>query len=253
MRPNLARHADGWPGTDALLGRIKTGNPNRGLKFIGDGRDTEGSRWLIERVDSGTSERPLNITIWGGQTDLAQALWRVRKERGTDGLSEFISRLHVYDIADQDGIADWLRNEFPGMFYILNKAPAGADKRRAVFRGMYLGGDESLTSRDWITEHVIATGPLGALYPMKTWTAPNPHACMKEGDTPSWFFYLPLGGNNPGDPSQPGWGGKFEKGEGGWWHDPHGEPTDPRTEVSRWRPQFQKDFAKRMLWCLPAD
>ena len=39
---------------------------------------------------------------------------------------------------------------------------------------MYLGGDESLTSRDWVDEHVRSKGPLGALYPVITWTAPNP-------------------------------------------------------------------------------
>jgi hypothetical protein len=125
----------------------------------------------------------------------------------------------VYDIGDQDGIADWMRAEFPGMFYLLAKAPTGRDKREATYRGMYLTGDESLTSREWIEKNVRSTGPLGALYPVKTWTAPNRNSCLKEGDTPSWFFFLPLGGN------------------------------DPRTIVSRWRPDFQRDFAKRMSWC----
>ena len=74
---------------------------------------------------------------------------------------------------------------------------------------MYLTGDESLTSRDWLDAHVRSRGALGALYPMTTWTAPNPHGTMKEGDTPSWFFFLPLGGNDPADPSKPGWGGQF--------------------------------------------
>jgi thioredoxin reductase (NADPH) len=38
---------------------------------------------VADRPDS----RPLNIAIWGGQTDLAQALWRVRQDRGPAGLA----------------------------------------------------------------------------------------------------------------------------------------------------------------------
>ena len=113
---------------------------------------------------------------------------------------------------------------------------------------MYLGGDESLTSREWIEANVRSKGPLGRLYPTNTWTAPNPHACMKEGDTPSWFFFLPPGGNDPADPTKPGWGGQYEKSADGWWRDIPG--PDPRGAVHRWRPQFQADFARRMDWCV---
>jgi hypothetical protein len=116
---------------------------------------------------------------------------------------------------------------------------------------MYLGGDESLTSREWIEKNVHRQGPLGALYPLKTWSAPNPHGCMKEGDSPSWLFFLPLGGNDPADPTKPGWGGQFAKAADGRYRDLP-KPTsggDPRAAVYRWRPDFQADFARRMNWC----
>jgi hypothetical protein len=249
--PNLQRHAQGWPAAGQLTARIKSGNPHRGREHIGDGHDTEGSRWLIERIDAGTPPRPLNVAVWGGQTDLAQALWRVKHDRGESGYAAFIQRLRVFDINDQDRIADWMRTEFPGLTYILAKAPAGRDRREGMYRGVYLGGDESLTSREWIESNVRAKGPLGALYPTKTWTAPNPHGCMKEGDTPSWFFFLPLGGNDPGDPTKPGWGGQYQKAGDGWYHDlPAAPKSDPREPVYRWRPAFQADFAKRMSWCV---
>lgn len=250
--PNLKRHATGWPEAEQLRRRVKSGNPQRGRDAIGEGHDTEASRFLIERMDAGSPEQPLNISIWGGQTDLAQALWRVKHERDAAGLAALSRKFRVYDISDQDGIADWMRGEFPGLDYILAQAPAGRDKREGAYRGMYLTGDESLTSRDWVEQNVRATGPLGALYPTKTWTAPNKHGCLKEGDTPSWFFFLPLGGNDPSDPKKPGWGGQFRRGPDGWWRDlPAKEDFDPRTTVSRWRPDFQRDFAKRMAWCRP--
>ena len=246
VRTNLLRRAEGWPSTEELARCIKSGNPQRGREHIGENHDTEASRWLIERVEAGTVERPLNITIWGGQSDLAQALWRVKHDRGLSGLAQFVQRFRVYDISDQDGIADWMRGEFPGMQYILSKAPSGRDKREGTYRGMYLGGEESLTAREWIEANVRSKGPLGARYPMKTWTAPNPHGCMKEGDTPSWFFFLPLGGNDPVDPAKPGWGGQFEKSADGWWRDI--PSSNPRAAVYRWRPEFQADFARRMAW-----
>lgn len=252
VRPNLLRHAEGWPTAEQLIGCIKSGNRFRERAHIGEGHDTEGSRFLIERVDAGTPERPLNIAIWGGQTDFAQALWRVKQDRNEAGYRQFIRRLRVFDIGDQDGIANWMRSEFPGLTYILAQAPPGQDKRLGTYRGMYLTGDESLTSRPWVEKNILSTEPLGALYPVKTWTAPNKHGCMKEGDTPSWFFFLPLGGNDPADPSKPGWGGQYQRQPDGWWRDlPARNDLDPRTTVSRWRAEFQRDLAKRMSWCRP--
>jgi hypothetical protein len=249
--PNLQRHATGWPAVDSLRARVVSGNRLRGPKHIGADHDTAASRALIDRIDAGTPERRLNVTVWGGQTDLAQALWRVKQDRGPEGLAAFVRKLRVYDISDQDGIADWMRAEFPGMHYILAKAPPGRDRREAVYRGMYLTGDESLTSRAWLDQHVLGRGPLGALYPTRTWTAPNPHSAMKEGDTPSWFFFLPLGGNDPDDPSKPGWGGQFVRERDGWFRDRPAEAGgDAREAVSRWRPEFQRDFATRMAWCV---
>ncbi len=250
VRPALSKHAAGWPTGESLKNVVRAGNRFREKAHIGEGHDTEASRLLIERIDAGSPEDRLNISIWGGQTDLAQALWRVRNDRGKEGLAAFVNKFRVYDIADQDGIADWMRTEFPGMFYILSKAPRGRDGREATFRGMYLTGDVSNTSREWIEANVRSTGPLGALYPARTANAPNPHGCLKEGDTPSWFYFLKPGGNDPDDPSRPGWGGQFEKRPEGWYRDlPLKEGQDPRTTVSRWRNDFQADFARRMSWC----
>ena len=167
VHENLAQHADGYPTAEYLHARIKSGSPQRGLDAIGEGRDTEGSRWIISVVDR-PDPRPVNITIWGGQTDLAQALWRVRADRPAARLKQFIQRIRVYDIGDQDKIVDWIWREFPGLFYVLGRAADGRDKREAVYRGMYLGGDQSLTSRDWMETNIRqGHGPLGALYPTR--------------------------------------------------------------------------------------
>jgi hypothetical protein len=254
VRGNLIHHGEGWPTAEELLAVIKSGNPKRGIANVGAEHDTEGSRWIVERVNAGTPEHPLNIAIWGGQTDLAQALWRVKHDQGADGLAKFARRLRVFDINDQDGIAKHIQTEFPGLFYILAKAPAGVDRRQGTYRGMYLSGDESLTGREWIEKNIRSKGPLGEMYPMKTHTAPNPHGCMKEGDTPSWFFFLPVSGNDPADPTKPGWGGQYQKAADGWYRDlALSAGVDPRQAVSRWRPAFQEDFARRMAWCVQGN
>jgi hypothetical protein len=253
IRDNLALHADGYPTADWLRARIKSGNPQRGLDAIGEGRDTEGSRWIIAAVDR-ENPRPLNITIWGGQTDLAQALWRVRADRGDVGLKQFIDRIRIYDIGDQDGIVEWIWAEFPGLFYVLGQAAKGRDKREAVYRGMYLGGDQALTSREWMETNIRqGHGPLGALYPTRTWTAPNPHSAIKEGDTPSWFYFLPNGLNVPDQPTWGGWGGRFVVLRDHLYRDAQdsvGNVTDGRSTVWRWRDAFQRDFQARMGWCV---
>lgn len=256
VRPNLIKHAAGYPTAGDLLARVKSGNPNRGRPAIGEGGDSEGSRWIIAVADR-ADVRPLNIAVWGGQTDLAQALWRVRQERGAPGLAAFIRKLRVYDVGDQDGIVEFIWKEFPGLFYVLGKESPGRDKRESVIRGMYLGGDESLVSRAWMEANIRQQhGPLGALYPPRTWTAPNPHSAIKEGDTPSWFFFLPNGLGDPEHPEWGGWGGRLTNAQACIFRDAHdsmGDVTDARCTVWRWRQQFQSDFAARLDWCVAAD
>lgn len=253
VRPKLVQHARGYPTEVELMAVIKAGNPNRSIAAVGEGQDTEGSNWIITSTDE-VDPRPLNITIWGGQTDLAQALWRVRNDRGEDGYRTFISKLRIYDIDDQDKMAEWIWQKFPGLYYILAKAPRGQDKRLGAYRGIYLGGDESLTSSKWINEHVkMNHGPLGALYPMKTYTAPNPNKTMKEGDTPSWFFFLRNGLGNPAHPDWGSWGGRFKNDHDQIFRDASDTVngvTEGRASVWRWRQAFQNEFAARMDWCV---
>lgn len=254
VRPNLARHAEGFPAPEELQRVVKSGNRFRGVDAIGAGRDSEGSNWIISVVDKADT-RPVNVAIWGGPTDLAQALWRVRNDRSENELRRFVSNLRVHAIGHQDDSGPWILANFPGLFYVLSAADPndvsgrprkGADRRQSVYRGMYLGGDESLTSREWIDTNVRAGhGPLGALYPVKTWTAPNPHGVLKEGDTPSWFYFLDNGLNDPEHPERGGWGGRFRKLTGNVYTD----AAEGRESVWRWRPAFQNDFAARMDWC----
>jgi len=250
---NLKLHDPGYPSPDTLLTRISKGNPHRGLDHIGKGNDTEGSERIIQVVDR-SGDQKVHVSIWGGQTDLVQALWKVKYSRSTSAYEAFISKLRVYDINDQDGLYHYIQEEFPELFYILAKAPEGADKRDGAYRGMYLGGDEELTSREWIDTHIQNDhGPLGALYPPETWTAPNPHGALKEGDTPSWLYFLSKGLQDAEQPGWGGWGGRFKPTTGNFYRDDEDfadTVINARATVSRWRVAFQNDFEARMDWCV---
>jgi len=251
--PGLLKHSQEYPSPEKLLSVVKSGNPYRGWKYVGEGHDTEGSEWIINAADKKDS-RPLNICIFGGQTDVAQALWKVKRYRSEKEYSDFISKIRIYDIDDQDRIFSDLFAEHPSLFYILAKASAGADKREGAYRGIYLGGDESLTSMAWLKENVLENhGPLGELYPVKTWTAPNPHGVMKEGDTPSWFFFLKNGLNVAEHPEYGGWGGRFVRNEKGYYIDAVDSvpgAKNARATVFRWRDDFQRDWSARMDRCV---
>jgi len=250
---NLVQHAPGYPDPDTLLARVKKGNPRRGLEHIGEGHDTEGSEWIIGVVDR-AGDRLVNIAVWGGQTDLVQALWKIKHSRNPEQYFRFLSRLRVYDINDQDKLYSYVRQEFPGVFYILAMAPDGIDIREGVYRGMYLGGEESFTSREWIDTNIRTNhGLLGELYPPETWTSPNPHGALKEGDTPSWFYFLQNGLQDPSQPAWGGWGGRFKLAGDNFYRDDDDFANmiiSARSTVSRWRPSFQNDFQARMDWCV---
>ena len=262
VRDNLAQHAPGFP-TEAhlqsVLKRGKTYVPfalDRDTvpdvsQIVGPGMETEGSQ--CDRRGG----RPARPTP-GGRQRLGRhrrpgpgAVDRAR-ERSPEERAAFVSKIRVHAIGDQDDTGPWIRHHFPELFYILDHSRDG-NKMNSCYRGMFLGGDESLTSRAWIDDHVRHDhGPLGALYPPQTWTGPNPHGALKEGDTPSWFYYYLNGLNVPSQPSYGGWGGRYAP-NGTFYQDAQDtvdEETSGRATVWRWRPAFQNEFQARMDWCV---
>ena len=264
IHSTLLQHSADYPTEDFLGAKLKRGTvnvPHASVSsskplpdvsgIVGTGLDTEGSEWIIQVVDR-PDPRPVDVNVWGGPADLAQALWKVRDERNPADLNAFLAKIRVHAIGDQDDTGPWIRQNFPSLFYILDHARDG-DKMHSCYRGMFLGGDESLTDREWIDQHVRNDhGPLGAFYPPKTWTGPNPYSCLKEGDTPSWFYFLKNGLHVPSEPGFGGWGGRFSS-NGTFYQDAEdtvGDETSHRATVWRWRPAFQNDFQARMDWCM---
>jgi len=265
---NFRIHADGFPTATYLRSIVKKGNDKGGTEvplnaFIGEGFDTEGSDWIIEVVDR-PSNKPVCIAVWGGACDLAQALWKVHETRSTDEVEKFVKKLKVYYIAKQDASNQWIIDNFPNLWTILSLDESG-NTWVSSFRGMFWGGDMSNTSKGWIHENIRGHSPLAENYPDKTYTggeSKNPHMALKEGDTPSFLYFLPNGLNSVEHPEWGGWGGRFSKKKPNFYQDTEDtffdasegkEITSSRATIFRWREDFQNDFMARIDWGANSD
>lgn len=282
VQPNLLKHEKGFPGADVLSSLIKTGLPVYGMEGVGQGKDSEGSEWII-RVLEKDDDRPVWVSVWGGPNTLAQALWKIRETKSKREAGRLISKLRVYTISDQDDSGPWMRREFPDLFYIVSPGANYGSATWIAINQSFPGTNNDLISNKWITDYIQqGHGPLGAQYPDV--------AYGMEGDTPSWLSLIPTGLNPFWDdhPDYGGWGGRYElylpKAPAKNPNSPFQrmDSTEPETRpiwtnavdtlrtrrrpfsriqvrdtvasnhytLWRWREDFQNDFAARMDWCV---
>lgn len=259
VQANLVRNDKNYPPASRLLPLIKSGQPLAGPKVplqqsIGEGKDTEASEWIIRVVDK-KDLRPVWVSIWGGAADLAQALWKVRATRQPGQVRQFVAKLRVHAIYDQDQAGPWLKEQFPDLFYIF---------RHHGIRGMYRGGDTTLVRSNWVESNIRKNhGPLGSLYVNyqggDIWSRNLGRVRgIKEGDTPSFLHLLANGLNAPEQPEWGSWSGRFRKEskDSQLWVEATDSvasyQTDPDKRMAalyRWRPAWQADFAARLDWC----
>lgn len=240
------------------------------MSAVGPGMDSPGSERIIEVVDR-DDPRPVWVTVWGGPNCLAQALWKVRATRSPDDLAQFVAKLRVYTISDQDDSGPWLRRTFPSLFYIASPGlgSLGAYHHSTWsgisgdnFHGRFAGANFTIVDNPWLDTNVRAKGPLGALYPITKF--------LMEGDTPSFLYLMKNGLSDPEHPDWGGWGGRYELYTPRFrkWHlEPETRPIWSDTEdeamgidgkwhsgnkatIWRWREAYQNDFAARMDWTI---
>jgi hypothetical protein len=282
VQPNLIKHEAGFPDPEQLLMKVRQGLPKYGMSGVGEGKDSEGSDWIIKILDEDDA-RPLWVSVWGGVNTLAQALYKIKHTKSEAETAKLIAKLRVYTISDQDDSGIWIRRNFPNLFYIVSP---GDDYGRATWSAIntYVNGINNETiSNNWLAKNIQqGHGPLGAEYPDV--------AYGMEGDTPSWLTLIPNGLNVPEHPEWGGWGGRYElyipdfssqtKGGSGVPFEPetrailtnavdsftpyiynaYGRGVEPDTNTFtgnkvtlwRWRDDFQNDFAARMDWCTKA-
>jgi len=268
VRDNLEKHEQGYPAKEALMAVVKDGRPVYGMGGVGEGMDSPGSDLIISAVDK-DDPRPVWVLAWGGPNCLAQALWKVKDTRSATELDDFVAKLRVYAISDQDDSGPWIRKTFPELFYIASPGfhtyggyhhATWSGISGDFFHARCDGADYSLVENSWLDINIRSKGPLGAAYPYMTF--------LMEGDSPTFMFLINNGLNNPEHPDWGGWGGRYEYylpkyekwflepetrplwtnamdevfGHDGRWH------TTNHATIWRWREHYQNDFAARMDW-----
>jgi hypothetical protein len=279
VQANLLKHESGFPTSGTLLKLVEQGLPEYGMKGVGDGKDSQGSEWILKILNE-KDDRPLWICVWGGPNTLAQALYKIRKTKSETDVKKLIAKLRVYTISDQDDSAIWMRKNFPDLFYIVS--PGGYENSTwGAIMQFVTGINNETISNSWLARNIQQNhGPLGAVYPNV--------AYGMEGDTPSFLSLIPNGLSIPEHPELGGWGGRYEKSipkystfnsgfTGGVPIEPETREiwtnasdnyvpylpneygrtvkldtvsfTGNRVTLWRWRDDFQNDFAARMDWC----
>ena len=270
VRPNLLKHAAGWPEAEALAKLVVAGQPGYGMAAVGPDKLSPGAELVVRAADR-DDPRPLWVSVWGGANTLAQALHHVRATRPPAEVEKFVRKLRVYSISDQDDAGPWARREFPGLFCVVKPSPPDAGEYASatwtgisgdVFYRNGQGADGTTVTNDWLDTHVRSKGPLGKLYPRFEF--------IMEGDTPAFLGLTANGLESFRSPSWGGWGGRYV------YRRPYGETrpiwtqggdVSPRVTsqdevagadgksylsdqatVWRWRTAFQHDFAARMAW-----
>lgn len=99
--PNLLVHHKNFPSAEYLRSVVKQGQTEAAMHGVGEGKDSEGSEWIIATVDK-KDPRPVWITAWSGLSTLAQALWKVSQTRTKEQVDEFVRKIRVYDVLGQD-------------------------------------------------------------------------------------------------------------------------------------------------------
>lgn len=274
VQARLLIHEEGYPSYEELHARTKVGIPLYGMKGVGEGKDSEGSDWIIQALKK-DDPRPLWVLAWGGPNCLAQALWKLEQTETPEALNEYVKKLRVYTISDQDESGPWMRRTFADLFYICTPGYGHGGREGYhfatwsgisgdTFHGRFPGGNMEVISKEWIRENIQENhGPMGAEYPDV--------AYLMEGDTPSFLYLINNGLGSSEHPNYGSWGGRYEyytpKTEL-YFFEPETRPlwtnsadevysdmdqqhyTGNHATIWRWREAFQNDFAARMDWCV---
>jgi hypothetical protein len=180
--------------------KVKQGLPKYGMLGVGDGKDSEGSDWIIKVLEE-KDERPLWISVWGGVNTLAQALYKIKNTKSE--AEKLIAKLRIYTISDQDDSGIWIRKHFPDLFYIVSPGDDYGSATWNAINSFVDGINNDEISNHWLAQNIQqGHGPLGAAYPDV--------AYGMEGDTPSWLSLIPNGLNEAEHPEWGGWGGRYE-------------------------------------------
>jgi hypothetical protein len=244
-KENQKQYIGYWPSIDYLRSRVMLGSSKTGPKVLGENNRSKGSDMIIQLADE-ADNRPIWISVWGGGNTLAQAIWQVKQTRTDKEFKDFLHKLRVYTVTDQD-LSYHDRGKYELSSHMWMRELCGKD--------LFFMWDESawqtqnaIGSNSWdqYAEHIQGHGNLGARYPKNKYGV--------EGDTPSYLQSLPNGLHNPSNLNEIGWAGYYV------WDNTLDQKTQCYTnttpavmQISRkyehyFYPAIFANFAARMDW-----
>lgn len=156
--------------------------------FRGFAQATDGSASIV-RAARRDDPRLLQVLVWGGLEDLAQAL---------HDAPDILPKLRVYWIGGPN--KKWSPDAYQ---YIVDHHPRlWIIEANATYRGWFVGGPETgeWSNAGFVAKHVADRGALGRFFTMQL------DGTIKMGDTPSVARLL---NGVIDDPAQPSWGGRY--------------------------------------------
>lgn len=185
--PNLRTHSARYPTPEALRAITKQGEIDV-APYAGVRQATEGSRWIVERARA-ADPRPLDVLVWGGLEDLAQAL---------HDAPDILPKLRVHYVGGPN--KKWSPDAYQ---YIATHHPTlWMIEANDTYEGWFIGGDQSgdRSNAGFVAAHVAGRGALGTYFQALL------NGTMKMGDTPTVARLLR---GTSADPTQPSWGGRY--------------------------------------------
>ena len=100
---------------------------------------------------------------WGGANTLAQALMDLKARHSEEETARAVARLRVYSISDLDDRGQWIRREFPQLFWVgMPSTQNGEEYYYAmwtgissdVYHGSGTGADTSLVTNEWLDRNI---------------------------------------------------------------------------------------------------
>ena len=217
VRPNLMRHASGWPEVDSLLSVTGGGQRGFGMDAVGDGKSTDGSEIIIRSLMR-NDPRPVYIAINAGANTLSQALYDMKKRLDPETLAVCLKKIRVLDDSGQDNAGAWINQTFPQVFYVRNSPQVYGLNGPDLNMGPQPW--KPLNQYEWAQEHVRTRhGILGELFPQRiirfkgtgvpSGVVQLMYWFMDGGGTTGVLHVLNNGLNAADELSWGGWGGRF--------------------------------------------
>ncbi len=186
--PKLLKYSSSYPTPSYLRSITKQGAIDF-APYKGYSNPTPASKLIIKQALK-DDPRPLYILGWGLLEDIAQSL---------HDCPEILPKIRVNYIGGPNkkwglNAYQYIRENFPSLWIIENNS---------TYRGFFNGGfqEKDYSNETFAKEHILSHGTLGDYYYKKGIE-------IREGDTPTFLYFLK---GDPENPSSSSWGGSFEK------------------------------------------